>query len=53
MFPSAICRLSAPLAASIFRATLLHGDCEAHIFTDAQLFTPHGRRWLARDRAYN
>jgi hypothetical protein len=34
-------------------ATLLHGDCEAHIFTDAQLFTPHGRRWLARDRAYN
>jgi hypothetical protein len=33
--------------------TLLHGDCEAHIFTDAQLFTPHGRRWLARDRAYN
>ncbi len=33
--------------------TLLHGDCEAHIGAGAALFTQHGSKWLARNRAYD
>ena len=34
-------------------ATLLHGGCEAHVCAGERSITRHGRRWLARDRAYD
>jgi len=34
-------------------ATLLHGGCEARVGAGERSITRHGRRWLARDRAYD
>ncbi len=33
--------------------TLLHGGCEARVGAGERSITRHGRRWLARDRAYD
>ena len=33
--------------------TLLHGGCEARVGAGEKSITRHGRRWLARDRAYD
>jgi len=33
--------------------TLLHGGCEARVGGGERSITRHGRRWLARDRAYD
>ncbi len=43
-------------AAAVWRAvtaTLLHGGCEARVGAGERSITRHGRRWLARDRAYD
>ncbi len=39
--------------ASLLKETLLHGGCEAHVGAGERSITRHGRRWLARDRAYD
>jgi len=33
--------------------TLLHGCCEARVGAGERSITRHGRRWPARDRAYD
>ena len=33
--------------------TLLHGGCDARVGAGERSITRHGRRWLARDRAYD
>jgi len=33
--------------------TLLHGGCAARVGAGERSITRHGRRWLARDRAYD
>ena len=37
----------------LWRATLLHGGCDARVGAGERSITRHGRRWLARDRAYD
>ena len=37
----------------VLRVTLLHGGCEARVGAGERSITRHGRRWLARDRAYD
>jgi hypothetical protein len=39
--------------ARLSRPTLLHGGCEARVGAGERSITRHGRRWLARDRAYD